>query len=80
MKGGSIKYFDWQFINLTLFECIFCIFSKLVVGIFLKGLKVINMVRLVGELEDIIVLIGFDEGLLFFFRGLFHYVSLVKID
>ena len=38
------------------------------------------MVRLVGELKDIIILIGFDEGLLFFFRGLFHYVSLVKID
>ena len=38
------------------------------------------MVGLVGKFEDIVVLVGLDEGLLFFWGGLFHHISLIKID
>ena len=38
------------------------------------------MVGFVGELEDIIVFVGFDEGLLFPLGRFLHYVSLVKVD
>lgn len=38
------------------------------------------MVGFVGELEDIIVFVRLDEGLLFPLGRFLHYVSLVKVD
>jgi hypothetical protein len=38
------------------------------------------MVGLTGKFEDIVVLVRLDDGVLFFFRGLFHHISLIKVD